>query len=87
MAAKFLCAILLQPRVKRLLRTDHFSVDGTLIETPASMKSFRAKERAAPCQLFDRWRLVQANPGIAPLSTLSKQPPSKPDATLFSTAC
>jgi transposase len=31
-AAKFLSAVLLQPRVKRLLSTDHFSVDGTLIE-------------------------------------------------------
>jgi Transposase domain (DUF772) len=33
----------LQPRVKRLLSTDHFSVDGTLIEAWASMKSFRPK--------------------------------------------
>jgi hypothetical protein len=30
--------------VKRLLSTEHFSVDGTLIEAWASMKSFRAKE-------------------------------------------
>src|SRR6202161_4428052 len=38
-AAKFMRAILEQPRVKRLLSTDHFSVDGTLIEAWASMKS------------------------------------------------
>jgi transposase len=31
-AAKFLAAVLAQPKVKRLLSTDHFSVDGTLIE-------------------------------------------------------
>jgi transposase len=43
-AAKFLCAVLAQPRVKRLLSTEHFSVDGTLIEAWASMKSFRPKD-------------------------------------------
>jgi transposase len=42
-AAKFMRAILEQPRVKRLLSTDHFSVDGTLIEAWASMKSFKPK--------------------------------------------
>src|SRR5690606_12909418 len=31
-AARFLAAVLAQPRVKRLLSTEHFSVDGTLIE-------------------------------------------------------
>ena len=43
-AAKLLGAVLAQPRVKRLLSTDHFSVDGTLIEAWASMKSFKPKE-------------------------------------------
>ena len=43
-AAKFLGAILIQPQVKRLLSTDHFSVDGTLIEAWASMKSVRPKD-------------------------------------------
>jgi transposase len=45
-AVKFLSALLVQPRVKRLLSTEHFSVDGTLIEAWASMKSFRPKERS-----------------------------------------
>jgi hypothetical protein len=45
-AAKFLAAVLAQPRVKRLLSSEHFSVDGTLIEAWASMKSF--KPRQAP---------------------------------------
>ncbi len=39
-AAAFLCAVLAIPRVKRLLSQDHFSVDGTLIQAWASMKSF-----------------------------------------------
>ena len=43
-AAKFLTAVLAQPRVKRLLSSEHFSVDGTLIEAWASMKSFKPKE-------------------------------------------
>ncbi len=42
-AAKFLAAVLVQPRIKRLLSSEHFSVDGTLIEAWASMKSFRPK--------------------------------------------
>src|SRR3954469_23211688 len=44
LAARFLSAILAQARVKRLLSSDHFSVDGTLVEASASMKSFRPKE-------------------------------------------
>jgi transposase len=43
-AARFLSAILAQPRVKRLLSSDHFSVDGTLVGAWASMKSFRPKD-------------------------------------------
>lgn len=44
-AAKFLAAVLAQPRVKRLLSSDHFSVDGTLIEAWASMKSVKPKDQ------------------------------------------
>jgi transposase len=47
-AAKLLNAVLAQPRVKRLLSTDHFSVDGTLIEAWASMKSFKPKDGGEP---------------------------------------
>jgi len=43
-AAKFLAAVLAQPRVKRLLSSEHFSVDGTLIEAWASMKSFKPRD-------------------------------------------
>jgi transposase len=43
-AAKFLSAVLAQPKVKKLLSSDHFSVDGTLIEAWASMKSVKPKD-------------------------------------------
>jgi transposase len=43
-AAKLLEAVLAQPKVTRLLSSDHFSVDGTLIEAWASIKSFRRKD-------------------------------------------
>ncbi len=43
-AARFLQAVLHGARVRRLLSDEHFSVDGTLIEAWASMKSFRRKD-------------------------------------------
>jgi transposase len=46
-AARFLSATLARPQVKRLLSTDHFSVDGTLIEGWCSMKSFRPKDEGS----------------------------------------
>ena len=43
-AARFLAEVLRGARVRRLLSKEHFSVDGTLIEAWASMKSFRPKD-------------------------------------------
>jgi transposase len=43
-AAKFLAAVLRHPKVMRFLSDEHFSVDGTLVEAWASIKSFRAKD-------------------------------------------
>jgi hypothetical protein len=43
-AERFLAAIVEQARKDRLLSSEHFSVDGTLIEAWASMKSFRPKD-------------------------------------------
>jgi transposase len=43
-AARFMAAVLSQPRLKELLSQEHFSVDGTLIEAWASIKSFRPKD-------------------------------------------
>ena len=43
-AGKFLAAILTQPQVMRLLSSQHFSVDGTLVEAWASLKSLKPKD-------------------------------------------
>ena len=43
-ARRFMAAVLNQEPVKALLSDDHFSVDGTLIEASASIKSFRPKD-------------------------------------------
>ena len=42
-AAAFLAAIVAHPKVRRLTSSDHFSVDGTLVEAWASMKSVKPK--------------------------------------------
>src|SRR2546421_2160313 len=43
-AAKFMTSVLNLPGVRNLLSSDHFSVDGTLIEAWAGMKSFVPKD-------------------------------------------
>jgi transposase len=43
-AREFLAALLALPQVRKLLSSEHFSVDGTLIDAWASMKSFRPKD-------------------------------------------
>jgi transposase len=43
-AVKFLAAVVAQAQSRSLLSEDHFSVDGTLIEAWASMKSFKPKD-------------------------------------------
>jgi transposase len=43
-AAKFFQAVLDQPQVKALLSDEHFTVDGTLIDAWASMKSFKPRD-------------------------------------------
>ena len=48
-ANRFLAVLLAQPRVKRLLSSEHFSVDGTLIEAWASIKSFRPIDGGGGC--------------------------------------
>ena len=42
-AGKFLSAVLEQPGVGKLLSDEHFSVDGTLVEAWASLKSFKPR--------------------------------------------
>ena len=43
-AAKFFAAVLARPEFEASLSDEHFSVDGTLIQAWASMKSFRPKD-------------------------------------------
>jgi len=47
-AQAFFDAVLGQAQAKRLLSSDHFTVDGTLIEAWASQKSFQPKRRSRP---------------------------------------
>src|SRR6202047_5350545 len=47
-AAKFFAGVLNLPKVHKLLSSEHFSVDGTLIEAWASMKSFVPKGGGDP---------------------------------------
>ena len=47
-AKKFMAELLAHKEVRKLLSDEHFSVDGTLIEAWASMKSFQPKPEAAP---------------------------------------
>ena len=45
-AAKFFAAVVEQARAAHLMSHDHFTVDGTLIEAWASLKSFRRKDES-----------------------------------------
>jgi hypothetical protein len=47
-APRFLAAVVEQARESGLLSDEHFSVDGTLIEAWASMKSFQPKDGSGP---------------------------------------
>ena len=81
-AAKFLAAVLARPRVKRLLSSDHFSVDGTLIEAWASMKSLRPKnEERDPPQ--GGWRNAEENFRGETRSNETHASTTDPDARLY----
>jgi transposase len=47
-AAGFFAAVVEQARAKGLLSDEHFTVDGTLIEAWASLKSFQRKDQSEP---------------------------------------
>ena len=57
--------LLALPKVKRLLSSDHFSVDGTLIEAWASIKSFRPKDGSDETPRRRSQRGAQLPPGEA----------------------
>jgi transposase len=82
-AAKLLSAVLAQPRVKRLLSTDHFSVDGTLIEAWASMKSFRPKDGSGEPPVEGGGRNREADFHGRPRSNDTHASTTDPDARLY----
>src|SRR5271170_5596397 len=47
-AREFLCAVVKQAQEKQLTSDEHFTVDGTLIEAWASLKSFPRKDQEPP---------------------------------------
>ena len=49
-AREFLLQIVAQAREQRLLSEEHFSVDGTLLEAWASVKSFRSRDEEPPSE-------------------------------------
>ena len=83
-AAKFLAAVLAQPRVKRLLSNEHFSVDGTLIEAWASMKSFKPKDGSD--NAADRRRAQCAKQTSTARSARTRHMPRRPIRMPDSTA-
>ncbi|HTO65652.1 MAG TPA: IS5 family transposase [Bradyrhizobium sp.] len=82
-AAKFLIAVLAQPRVKRLLSSEHFSVDGTLIEAWASMKSFKPKEPPAGGDTGGGGRNTSADFKGEKRSNQTHRSTTDPDARLY----
>jgi IS5 family transposase len=49
-AEQFFAAVVRQAKTRGLLSDEHFTVDGTLIEAAASLKSFRPKDVAVPAE-------------------------------------
>ena len=82
-AAEFLAAVLAQPRVKRLLSSEHFSVDGTLIEAWASMKSFKPKGPGGGDDRRDGGRTAAADFKGEKRSNATHASTTDPDAMLY----
>lgn len=82
-AAKFLAAVLSQPRVKRLLSNEHFSVDGTLIEAWASMKSFKPKDHTGDDDPAGGGRNASADFRGEKRSNDTHESTTDPDAMLY----
>jgi transposase len=72
-ASKFMAAVLSQPRVRELLSSEHFSVDGTLIEAWASMKSFRPKDGSGEPPEAGRNSLPRRKPGASATFTVRSE--------------
>jgi len=82
-AGRLLNAILAQPRVKRLLSTEHFSVDGTLIRAWASMKSYKPIEGSDDQDPPAQGRNADANFRGETRSNATHACTTDPDAKLY----
>jgi transposase len=82
-ARKFLAALLAQPKVRRLLSSDHFSVDGTLVEAWASMKSFKPKQEGGGDPPSGGGRNAEADFKGEKRSNETHASRSDPDALLY----
>jgi len=82
-AAKFLAAVLDRPGVKKLLSTDHFSVDGTLIEAWASLKGFKPRDGSNEPPTRGGGRNGQADFHGQKRSNETHASPTDPDARLY----
>jgi transposase len=82
-AAKFLAAVLAQSRVKKLLSTEHFSVDGTLIEAWASMKSFKPRDGSGEPPAGGEGRNAEADFHGQKRSNQTHASTTDPDARLY----
>jgi transposase len=82
-AAKFLSAVLVQSKVKKLLSSDLFSVDGTLIEAWASMKSVKPKDGSGEPPVGGGGRNTEADFHGQKRSNDSHASTTDPDARLY----
>ena len=82
-AAKFLAAVLAQPKVNKLLSSDHFSVDGTLIEAWASMKSVKPKDGSGEPPVQGGGRNAEADFHGQKRSNDTHASTTDPDARLY----
>jgi transposase len=82
-AARFLATLLAQPKVKRLLSTEHFSVDGTLIQAWASMKSFKPVDGPSDPQPPSGGRNVETDFRGETRSNATHASTTDPDAKLY----
>jgi transposase len=82
-AAKFLAAVLAQPKVNKLLSSDHFSVDGTLIEAWASMKSIKPKDGSGEPPAHGGGRNAEADFHGQKRSNDTHASTTDPDARLY----
>lgn len=82
-AARFLGAALAQPKVKKPLSTDHFWVDGTLIEAWAPMKSVKPKDGSGEPPAHGSRCIVQANFQGQTRTNDTNSSTTDPDARLY----